>query len=80
VVNQFAFPLWFFLLGKQHINSVISVGFALGSLLAIFVGANLAGHIGACVAIILSQISLTLAYILCAHLQNIAPWQRELSA
>ncbi len=54
VVNQFAFPLWFFLLGKQHFNSVISVAFALGSLLAIFVGANYAGHIGACVAIILS--------------------------
>ena len=80
VVNQFAFPLWFFLLGKQHINSVISVGYALGFAAAIFIGASYAGHIGACAAIILSQIALMLVYISCAHVLNIAPWQRNLSA
>lgn len=80
VVNQFAFPLWFFLIGKQHVNSVISVVFALGSAAAIFLGARHSGHIGACLAIILSQMSQTLAYVLCAHIKNLAPWQRELSA
>lgn len=80
VVNQFAFPLWFFLLGKQHINSVVAVGYALGFAAAIFIGAGYAGHIGACVAIILSQIALMLVYASCAHVLNIAPWQRNLSA
>jgi PST family polysaccharide transporter len=78
VINQFGFSLWLYLIDRQRANNVITLVYVFVSICVMTVGSKYAGHIGACFAIVVSQIALVLAYLMYCQINRIAPWQSPL--
>ncbi len=75
VLNQFGFSLWLFFARRQGANNIITLGFVLTTSITVSIAAAQWGQVGACWAIIVSQIIFTLVYTVYCHFDGVAPWQ-----
>lgn len=75
VINQFGFALWLYFARRQGANNIITLGFVFTTAVSVMIASAQWGQLGACWAIIASQVMLTLIYVIYCHTAGIAPWQ-----